>query len=137
MDEFKSEREKSIDSFINKVISKKEWDRKLKKRIDKFKKVYSKELEDYDYVYNTNELYQLKLGGYIRYFNLNKEFRWGGILLRVYKDKKRNRDLMVLGNKNFKRNVVSFNSNYVFYKNHKTQSDNYKKLFLSFLNNHE
>ena len=137
MDEFKSDREKNIENFLKNIISKKDWDRKINKRVNKFKKVYNKELEDYNYVYDTNELYQLKLGGYIRYFNLNKEFRWGGILLRVYKDKKRDRDLMVLGNKNFKRSVVSFNTNYVFYKNHKTQSDNYKKLFLSFLKDHE
>ena len=30
----------------------------------------------------------IEIRGYVRYFNLNDEFRWGGILLRVYYDKK-------------------------------------------------
>ena len=135
MSDFKSEREKNIDNFINQLGSQDEWKNKINKKIKEFRTKYKKELEDYTYVYDTSNLYQLKVGGYIRYFNFNDEFRWGGILIKVYRDNKRDRDLMIIRNKNYNRYVVSFNNNYVFYKNHKTQSDNYRKLFLSFLNN--
>jgi hypothetical protein len=135
MSDFKSEREKNIDNFINQLGSQDEWKNKINKKIKEFRTKYKKELEDYTYVYDTSNLYQLKVGGYIRYFNFNDEFRWGGILIKVYRDNKRDRDLMIIRNKNYNRYVVSFNNNYVFYKNHKTQSDNYRKLFLSFLDN--
>lgn len=135
MSDFKSEREKNIDNFINQLGSQDEWKNKINKKIKEFRTKYKKELEDYTYVYDTSNLYQLKVGGYIRYFNFNDEFRWGGILIKVYRDNKRDRDLMIIRNKNYNRYIVSFNNNYVFYKNHKTQSDNYRKLFLSFLDN--
>lgn len=137
MSEFKSDREKKIDNFLKQLTSQSEWQDNLNKKLKKFRKKYNKELEDYEFIKTIDEFYQLKLGGYIRYFNLNDEFRWGGILLRVYYDKKKDRNLMVLTNKRYKRYVVSFDNNYIFYRKHRTQSDNYRNLFLSFLDKYE
>ena len=137
MSEFRSDREKKIDIFLKQIPSQNEWLDNLNKKLSIFKKKYNNELEDYEYVKTIDEFYQLKLGGYIRYFNLNDEFRWGGILLRVYYDKKKNRNLMVLTNKRYKRYVVSFDNNYIFYRKHRTQSDNYRNLFLSFLDKYD
>jgi hypothetical protein len=105
----------------------------INNNVKKWKEKYKKQLEDYEFVRNTEELYQVKIGGYIRYINLNEKLKWGGILLKVFKDKDRN--LMVLGNKDFKRFIVSFERNYIFYKKHKTASDNLRKIFISFLEN--
>ena len=131
----KTDREKKIDNFVENIFSQKQWKKKMDKKINKWKKKYSKELEDYEFVFNSDEFYQLKIGGYIRYFNLNNELKWGGILLKVFKQEDRN--LMVLGNSEFKRMVVSFDKNYVFYKTHKTASDINRKLFISFLDKYK
>ena len=131
----KTDREKKIDKFVESILSQKKWKKKMDKKISKWKKKYSKELEDYEFVFNSDEFYQLKIGGYIRYFNLNNELKWGGILLKVFKQEDRN--LMVLGNSDFKRMVVSFDKNYVFYKSHKTASDINRKLFISFLDKYK
>ena len=42
-------------------------------------------------------------------------------------------DLMVLCNSGCNRFVVSFQKNYIFYKNHQTASDKTRKLFMSAL----
>ena len=131
----KTDREKKIDNFVESIFSQKKWKKKMDKKINKWKKKYSKELEDYEFVYNSDEFYQLKIGGYIRYFNLNNELKWGGILLKVFKQEDRN--LMVLGNSEFKRMIVSFDKNYIFYKTHKTASDINRKLFISFLDKYK
>ena len=131
----KTDREKKIDNFVESIFSQKKWKKKMDKKISKWKDKYSKELEDYEFVYNSDEFYQLKIGGYIRYFNLNNELKWGGILLKVFKQEDRN--LMVLGNSEFKRMIVSFDKNYIFYKTHKTASDINRKLFISFLDKYK
>jgi len=130
----KSDREKKLEKFLNQVSSQKEWEINHKNEIKKLKKKFSVELEDYKYVKNINSLYQLKLGGYIRYINFNNELRWGGSLLKVYKDNDRN--LMVIANSDFKRSVVSFEKNHIFYKNHVTYADKTRKLFISFLDDY-
>lgn len=128
----KSDREKKIDEILVKLVgSQKQWKINRDKKITKWRLKYEKELEDYEHVYNEDEYYQLKMGGYIRYLNLNEELRWGGILIKKVINNGRN--LMILANSDFKRFTVSFDSNYVFYKPHKTQSDNTRKLFLSYL----
>ena len=134
MDDFeKSNREKKLERFLSQLKTQKQYDIEINNSVKKWKKKYKKQLEDYEFVRNTDELYQVKIGGYIRYINLNEKLKWGGILLKVFKDKDRN--LMVLGNKDFKRFIVSFERNYIFYKKHKTASDNLRKIFISFLEN--
>ena len=132
----KSNREEKIDKLINKLIgSQEQWTIDMNKKITKWRLKYEKELEDYEFVYNVDEFYQLKMGGYIRYFNLNDELRWGGILLKKVKNNEIN--LMILANSDFKRFTVSFDRNYVFYKSHKTQSDKNRKIFLTYLNKYD
>ena len=134
MDDFeKSNREKKLEKFLSQLKTQKQYDIEINNNVKKWKEKYKKQLEDYEFVRNTEELYQVKIGGYIRYINLNEKLKWGGILLKVFKDKDRN--LMVLGNKDFKRFIVSFERNYIFYKKHKTASDNLRKIFISFLEN--
>jgi hypothetical protein len=137
MDKFKSDREKKIENFLKQMESQKEWDKKITKLINVFYDKYKDELEDYIFVKDISELYQLKIGGYIRYFNLNNELKWGGILIKVYKDKKTERNLMTLLSSNYKRFVVSFEKNYIFYKKHATYSDKTRKLFISFLDKYK
>ena len=90
--------------------------RKNEKIIKGIRNKFKDELEDYAFVKDVETLYQLKIGGYIRYINLNNKLKWGGILIKVYPDKKRDRNLMVLLSQNDKRFVVSFEKNYIFIK---------------------
>ena len=127
----KSEREKQNELFLNQFESQNEFELKQKEKIDKFYSDYKDELEDYEYISDLNKYNKLKKGGYIRYFNLNNELRWGGILIKKVKNK--HLDLMVLCNSTSNRFIVSFQKNYIFYKNHQTASDKTRKLFLSAL----
>lgn len=127
----KSKRELQIDQFVNQLGSQKEWDYNLDMKIKKLYEKYPEELEDYIFIKNKKDYNKISVGGYIRYFNLNNELRWGGILLR--KDKNEEIDIMILCNSSYKRFIVSFDKNIVFYKKHTTQADKTRKLFLSYL----
>jgi hypothetical protein len=127
----KSDREKKIDSFINNIMTKKEWEKKQNKKINYFYDKYSNELEDYIYIDTIEKYNHIMKGGYIRYFNFNDELRWGGILAKKYDYN--NMNMMVLLNTSFKKNIVSFEKNYIFYKKHTTQADKTKKIFMSYL----
>jgi len=131
----KSEREKDIDLFVDNIMTSKQWKKKIKKQVAKWYKEYPNELEDYEFIYNIEDYNKIKLGGYVRYFNLNNDIRWGGILFKKYEEK--DRHLMIISNSDFKRFVVSFEKNYIFYKTHKTASDNLKKIFLTFIKDNE
>lgn len=135
MENIKSEREKKTENFLKQICSQEEWEIKENEKINNFYENFPNELEDYIYIKNEKMYNKIKTGGYIRYFNLNDELKWGGILLSKYKNNDIN--LMVLGNSNFNRLTVSFNKNYVFYKKHTTQADKTKKLFLSYLDKYE
>jgi len=127
----KSKREKQLELFLNQIDSqeKYEYDRDLK--VTQLKKNYNNELEDYNFIKDINEFNNIDKGGYIRYFNLNDEFKWGGILIKKIKNNEM--DLMVLCNSGCNRFVVSFQKNYIFYKKHQTASDKTRKLFMSAL----
>lgn len=127
----KSKREKQLDLFLTQIETQKEYEDNINKKIEKLKIKYKNELEDYDYISNLKSYEKIKKGGYIRYFNLNEELKWGGILIKKVKDN--NMDLMVLCNSGCNRFVVSFQKNYIFYKPHQTASDKTRKLFLSAL----
>ena len=137
MDKIKSDREKKIDNFLKQMENQNEWEEKMKKLLKEFRKKFKGELEDYAFVKDVETLYQLKIGGYIRYINLNNKLKWGGILIKMYPDKNRDRNLMVLLSQNSKRFVVSFEKNYIFYKNHTTYADKTRKLFISFLDKYK
>ena len=127
----KSNREKQIDLFLNQLESQKEYEFKKNLKINELKNKYKNELEDYNFIKDKNAFEKIKKGGYIRYFNLNEELKWGGILIK--KVENNNMDLMVLCNSGCNRFVVCFQKNYIFYKNHQTASDKTRKLFLSAL----
>jgi hypothetical protein len=127
----KSKRELKIDQFVNQLGTQEEWEYDMNKKIKKLYEKYSEELEDYIFIKNKKEYNQISNGGYVRYFNLNNELRWGGILLR--KDKNKEIDIMILCNSSYKRFIVSFDKNIIFYKKHTTQADKTRKLFLSYL----
>lgn len=135
MENIKSDRENKTENFLKQICSQEEWEIKENEKINNFYKNFSNELEDYIYIKDKKMYKKIKTGGYIRYFNLNDELKWGGILLSKYKNNDIN--LMVLGNSNFNRLTVSFNKNYVFYKKHTTQADKTKKIFLSYLDKYE
>ena len=137
MDNIKSERKKKIDNFLKQMQNQNEWEGKMKQLLKELRNKFKDELEDYAFVKDVETLYQLKTGGYIRYINLNNKLKWGGILIKVYPDKKRDRNLMVLLSQNSKRFVVSFEKNYIFYKNHTTYTDKTRKLFISFLDKYK
>jgi hypothetical protein len=127
----KSDREKKIDFFLQQIGTQEEYDKDIIIKVNNFIKNYSDELEDYEYVKDINNYNKMKLGGYVRYFNLNEELKWGGILIK--KIKQNDMDLMVLSNTNCQRFVVSFQKNYIFYKHHQTAADKTRKLFMSAL----
>ena len=127
----KSDREKNIDDFLNKHCSYEKWQNERNEKIKNFYKNYKKELEDYIFIDNIKSYNKIKPGGYIRYFNLNDELRWGGILIK--KTIQNDIELMILSNSTSDRTIVSFQKNYIFYKKHTTNNDKVRKLFLSAL----
>jgi hypothetical protein len=127
----KSKREKQIDSFLEQIETQEEYENNIILKVKNFFKDYSEELEDYEYVKDLNNYNKMKPGGYVRYFNLHEELRWGGILIK--KIKQNDMDLMVLSNTNCARFIVSFQKNYIFYKHHQTTADKTRKLFMSAL----
>jgi len=127
----KSKREQDIENFLNQLESQEEWEEKRQNIVKSFYKNYSKELEDYIFIKNIKDYNKIELGGYIRYFNLNEELKWGGILVK--KIIQNDMELMVLSNSTSDRTVVSFQKNYIFYKKHTTSNDKVRKLFLSAL----
>lgn len=131
MDLKKSKREKQIDSFLSQLESQEEYENNIKNKVTEFKNKYKDELEDYTFVKDIKEYNKIQKGGYVRYFNLNNEIKWGGILIK--KIQNNDMDLMVLCNSGCNRFVVSFQKNYIFYKHHQTASDKTRKLFMSAL----
>lgn len=131
MDLKKSKREKQIESFLSQLESQEEYENNIKNKVNEFKNKYKDELEDYNFVKDMKEFNKIQNGGYIRYFNLNDELKWGGILIK--KIQNNGMDLMVLCNSGCNRFVVSFQKNYIFYKPHQTASDKTRKLFMSAL----
>jgi len=124
----KTDREKNIELFLNQIQTQKEWESKINIKLKKELEKYTNEFEDYNYIKNVSKL---KCGGYIRYFNLDYEFRWGGILITINKSN----DFNILTLKNINGDIfkISLEKNFIFYKKHMTQSDKMKKIFLSYL----
>ena len=125
------DRLKDIDQWVNSnYISENKHLLKLKKKEEKWRKKYTEELENYVFIPTKKDLEKyVKIGGYIRYINLNNELKWGGILLRVYQDK--NNWKLFLKNTSNKKWNITWDNNYIFYREHRTSSDKLKELFLS------
>lgn len=126
-----TQREKNINNIIDSIKTQKQWEDEKQNYIDKMYKLYSKELEEYNFISNDTEYNNMELGGYIRYISGDDILKWGGILLKKYK--KYNFNYMILANSNMQRINVSYNHNTCFYKKHKTAADNRRQLFMSYL----
>ena len=131
MKNVKTDREKDLDKFIVSLGTEEEFKNKLIDKVEFLYEKYEGELKDYKFVLDLNSYEKIKPGGYIRYINFDHDLKWGGILLKKVKNNTRN--VMVLQNSNMKRYSITFENKYIFYKEHKTQSDKLRDLFLSYL----
>jgi len=93
------------------------------------KNKYIDQLKNYDYI-NIDNLHNLKLGGFVRYIDLNDKLYWGGILLKIENEKKYDKMLLFL--KNTKNNVwkIRYQKYYIFYKKYKSQKQKFIDLFI-------
>ena len=131
-----TDREKEISKFVDSIITKEQWDKNKTKHINYLKKKFTKELEKYTFVKSIKELKQLKTGGYIRYVNMNDELKWGGVLCNINYDENMMTHIIVIANitDGYKTYYnVCFEKNNVFYRNHMTQADKTRELFVSYL----
>ena len=106
-------------------------------KLNLYLETYKEELNDYKYIESLDELYNLKSAGYIRYINLEGDLKFGGILIKVFKseDKEefRKKNLILIQNSNNQKWVISWEKNYIFYKNQTKKGDNLRNLFISLL----
>ena len=84
-----------------------------------FKK-YKDELEDFIYISPTN-LKKLKLGGTIRYVNINGEIRYGGLLTGVEGDDSFETLKFIIRKLSGKFMKISFEKNYIFFRQRRTK----------------
>jgi hypothetical protein len=80
---------------------------------------YKNELLDYDYI-DTPELFStLRLRGSMRYINkFDKNLRFGGLLTKIYQKNGKWIGIILQNNKKY---YVSFEANYIFYLNTKSE----------------
>ncbi len=116
---------KSINNFIDSIMTQDEWEDSINTRINYLIEKYNDQLEKYNYIM-INEIDGLKSGGYIKYINLNDELIWGGALCKI----NRNNIYMKKNNEIIKINKFK---NIIFYKNHITQNDKTREIFISSL----
>ena len=129
-----TDREKEIHKFIDTIISEKEWNVNKNKKIKDITNKYSKELDKYKYIKSIKELNKLKLGGYIKYVNMEDELRCGGALCNIKNDN----EIHIITISNIYNGEkcyynICFEKNMIFYKNHITQEDKTRELFVSYL----
>jgi hypothetical protein len=92
---------------------------------------YNRELEDYKYIDNIIDFSLLQQRGSIRYINkYDLRLRYGGLLIKIYD--KNGKWYGVVKKINNKIYNISFDNNYIFYYESKTNMlSNWSKLFLS------
>lgn len=135
-----TDREKSISQFVDSIITQEEWNKNKQKHVKYIKNKFKNELDKFTFINSVSELNKLKLGGYIRYINMNDEFKWGGCLKNIYYDSNTMNHILVLinitdGIKTYYN--ICFEKNYIFYRNHITTEDRNRELFISYLDNFE
>lgn len=111
-----NDRLKEIDEFVDTIIP--------NDAINKLIKKYDEVLDGFQYIDLVGLFSVLKLRGQIRYIGrYDKQLRYGGLLIKIYQ---KNDDwYAILKQTNGKKYHVSFNNNYIFYKEtkHKTKDD--------------
>ncbi len=120
------DRKKEINNLVDSFCKSWEEDRDL--FIEKISKKFYKELEKYVFVDNIDDI---KLGGYIRYVNCDEELKWGGILKKIIYEN--NKYYLLISNKYNNLTRVSFEYNYIFYRNIITRADKLREIFVSYL----
>ena len=120
-----TDRIKDINSFVDSIMSQNEWENNIINRVSFIINKYEGQLDKYNYIVR-KDIDNLKLGGYIKYVNLNDELIWGGALAKIDKNYiyiKKNNNLI---------KIHKF-ENIIFYKNHITQNDKTREIFLTSL----
>ncbi len=131
-----TDREKEISKFVDSIITQEDWVKNKKTHINYLKKKFTNELDKFTFINSVSELKKIKLGGYIRYVNMNDEFKWGGILCNVKYDDISMTHIINISNitdgiKTYYN--ICFEKNYVFYRNQITSIDKTRELFVSYL----
>lgn len=98
-------------------------------------KKYDDLLEGYEYINSVAIFSTLPLKGSVRYVNkIDKKFRFGGLLIKVIQNN--NKWIGILKKSSGKKYYVSFDSNYIFYKESKSDAfRNWADCFVTDLNN--
>ena len=94
--------------------------------IDELIDEYQDELEGYEYVENINEI---ALGGFLKYFTLHGEYRAGGIIVKFTDGR------LILKNSNHVWSIKP-DKNYLFYKPNRRGSD-FRKIICDYLKDSE
>ena len=128
---------KDIDNLVESFFPQKDYENKIKEKVEEYHTKYKKELENYKYISSKEELNQLKLAGYIRYFDKNDNLKFGGILIKVFEnetdDIHKKRTLILLQNTEGNKWTISWENNMIFYKPQTKKGDNLRNLFISLL----
>jgi len=124
-----TDRIKNINNFIDSIISQEEWDNEYNKRIDFLINKYIKQLEKFNYIVK-DEIGSLKMGGYVKYINNMDELIWAGVLYKIDS----NYIYTIKDNEIIKINKFK---NIIFYKNHITQQDKTRDIFITSLDKYK
>ncbi len=116
-----TDRIKDINKLIDSIITQEEWEYNNNKRLDGLILKYSNQLENYNYILK-EEIDDLKIGGYVKYIDINDILIWGGLLVKI--------DASFIYMKKDD-NIIKINKykNVIFYRNHRTQNDKYREIF--------
>ncbi len=120
-----TDRIKSINNFIDSIITQEEWENEHNKRVDFLINKYLKQLNKFNYVIK-DEIDSLKVGGYIKFINDIDELNWAGVLYKIDNN-------YIYTIKDYKIIKINKFKNIIFYKNHVTEQDKRRDIFLTSL----
>jgi len=121
---------KKVNNLIDSIFDKEKDYNKDVKNFERCQKLYNDELQGYEMIRTIKQLKKMKPGGYVRYINEDGELRFGGIFTKliINHENVKNKYILILRNK--KSWGVSWNKNIIFYKNHVTKGENFKKMLI-------
>ena len=98
--------------------------------LNKLKEKYKKDLIDFNYAKSVNEIIQNKKI-FIRYISVKGKLEYGGFYYKVIEEN--NKFYILLINKYKKVWKISFDDNFIFYKNILDENDNKREVFKDLL----